>query len=366
MTTRVREIETVDPEEAHRKAVENGLVTVSANPLNCEAPVSALGERVSTPNQHFFVRTHFPLPKLNPSTWRLQIGGRVERPLSLSLQDLRALPSRTVTVTLECAGNGRSLFHPPVPGQEPFGLGAVSTAEWTGVSLAEVLERAGPKVGAREAILRGADGGAVERLTSPIHFERSLSLDDIRASGAILAHTMNGVDLPIEHGYPLRAIVPQWYALASVKWLSEIEVVNQPFSGHYQGHEYMFEWTKNGETVREPVTWMRVRALITEPRDEVARGELAVRGLAWSGEAAIKRVEVSVNDGPWQEALLLGDGTAYSWQQWELITQLNEPGEVTLRARATDLAGHTQPDEPERNTKGYGGNAVEQVRIHCR
>src|SRR5262249_49938756 len=151
-------------------------------------------------------------------------------------------PARTLTVTLECAGNGRSLFNPPVVGQEPFDLGAVSTAEWTGASLAEILDRAGPKVGAREAILRGADVGPVAGLADPIHFERSLSIGEIPTSDAILAYQMNGVDLPIAHGYPVRAIVPHWYALASVKWLAEIEVVNRPFSGHYQGHEYMFEW----------------------------------------------------------------------------------------------------------------------------
>jgi DMSO/TMAO reductase YedYZ molybdopterin-dependent catalytic subunit len=358
-------IETVDPEEAHRKAVANGLVVVSKDPLNCEASIAALDDGVTTPNEGFYVRGHFPLPKLDPATWRLAVGGHVERPLSLSLQDLRAMPARTLTATLECAGNGRSLFDPPVPGQEPFGLGAVSTAEWTGASLAEVLERAGLKVGAREAILRGADIGPVAGLTEPIRFERSLAIDEIRASGAILAYAMNGVDLPIEHGYPLRSIVPRWYALASVKWLAEIEVVNRPFSGHYQGHEYMFEWTKNGEIVRESVTLMRVRALITEPRSEVARGEVAVRGVAWSGEAAIARVEVSLNDGHWQEASLMGDGSPNSWQRWELITRIDQPGAVTLRARATDLAGHTQPDEPERNTKGYGANSVEKVIVRC-
>jgi DMSO/TMAO reductase YedYZ molybdopterin-dependent catalytic subunit len=362
----LEEIETVDPDEAHRKAVENGLVIVSADPLNCEAPLAVLGHSVATPNDSFYIRGHFPLPKLDPSTWRLELTGHVEHPLSLSLDELRGMPSRTLTVTLECAGNGRSLFDPPVVGQEPFGLGAVSTAEWTGVSLADVLERAAPKVGAREAILRGADTGPVKGLTEPIHFERSLSIDEIRESEAILAYAMNGVDLPIEHGYPVRAIVPRWYALASVKWLAEIEVVNRPFSGHYQGHEYMFEWTKNGEVVRESVDLMRVRSLITEPRDEVEPGEITVRGVAWSGQAEIARVEVSVNDGPWQEARLLGDGTPHSWQRWEFTVALDQPSEVTIRARATDLAGHTQPSEPERNPKGYGGNAVERLHIRCK
>jgi len=362
----LKEIETVDPDEAQRKAVENGLVIVSADPLNCEAPLALLGQSVATPNDSFYIRGHFPLPKLDPSTWRLELTGHVERPLTLSLEELRSMPSRTLTVTLECAGNGRSLFDPPVVGQEPFGLGAVSTAEWTGVPLAHVLERAGPKVGAREAILRGADTGPVKGLTDPIHFERSLPIDEIRASDAILAYAMNGVDLPIEHGYPLRAIVPRWYALASVKWLSEIEVVNRPFSGHYQGHEYMFEWTKNGEVVRESVDLMRVRALITEPRNDVDHGEVMVRGVAWSGQAEIARVEVSVNDSPWQEARLLGDGTPHSWQRWELVTQVDQLGDVIVRARATHLAGHTQPAEPERNPKGYGCNAIERIHIRSR
>src|SRR5260370_6119685 len=169
--------------------------------------------------------TTFISPSSIPSTWRLSVGGLVERPLSLALQDLKKMRSHTLVVTLECAGNGRSLLDPPIEG-EKWELGAVSTAEWTGIPLAEVLERAGIKAGAAEVLFRGVDRGTVSGRTGPIHFERSLTLNDAASSEILLAYAMNGEPLPIQHGYPLRMIVPGWYAVTSVKWLSGIEVID--------------------------------------------------------------------------------------------------------------------------------------------
>ncbi|MDQ4146534.1 MAG: molybdopterin-dependent oxidoreductase, partial [Pseudomonadota bacterium] len=167
-----------------------------------------------------------------------------------------------------------------------------------------------------------------------------------------------------QHGYPLRLIVPRWYAVASVKWLTEIELIDRPFTGYYQDNRYWYEWERNGQVVREPATLQQVRALITEPGPnvEVPRGELTIRGVAWSGAAPIARVDVSVGGG-WQEAHLVGERNRHSWQWWELITHVEEPGAITLRARATDLAGRTQPERPEWNRLGYGNNAIQQVPI---
>jgi DMSO/TMAO reductase YedYZ molybdopterin-dependent catalytic subunit len=354
----------LDPEEACQQAIEAGLVVHRAHPLNGETSIPALLGGVVVPNAHFYVRNHFQIPKLDADSFRLAVGGLVERPLSLTLRDLRNMRSQTLFVTLECAGNGRTLFHPPIEG-EKWNLGAVSTAEWTGVPLAEVLDRAGVRTSAREVLFRGADGGVVEGHSAPIRFERSLPLDHARDADVLLAYAMNGEPLPIQHGYPLRVVVPGWYAVASVKWLTDIELIDHPFAGHYHVDKYCYESERDGQPLRVPVTLQRVRALVTEPapNQEVQRGEFGIRGVAWSGAAAIARVEVSVGGGAWQEARLVGERKRHSWQWWELITHVYEPGDVVLRARATDLAGRTQPERAEWNRLGYGNNGIHQSVI---
>jgi DMSO/TMAO reductase YedYZ molybdopterin-dependent catalytic subunit len=354
----------IDPEEACQQAIDAGLVVHRAHPLNSETSIPALVGSVVMPNAHFYVRNHFHIPKIDSESYRLAVGGAVDRPLTFSLRELRRMPAHTTVVTLECAGNGRTLFDPAVPG-ERWNLGAVSTAEWTGVPLIEVLDRAGIRPDAHEVVFRGADGGQIDSAACEIAFERSLPIADARRGEVLLAYAMNGEPLPVQHGFPLRVIVPDWYAVASVKWLSTIEVAVGSFSGEYQTVKYQYEWNRGGQPVREPVTLQRVRALITEPapEQEVARGELAVRGVAWSGAGSIARVEVSLNDGPWQEARLIGERQRHRWQWWELILRVSEAGPMTVRARATDAAGRTQPDVAEWNRLGYGNNAVQRVPI---
>jgi DMSO/TMAO reductase YedYZ molybdopterin-dependent catalytic subunit len=357
----------VDAEDACQAAIDAGLVVHRAHPLNCETSIAALIGGVVMPNAHFYVRNHFQIPRLDLSDWRLEVAGLVDRPLSLSLHDLHTMPSQTSVVTLECAGNGRFSLDPAVPGEQ-WELGAVSTAEWTGVPLTEVLDRAGVRSTAREAVFRGADSGDVEGRADPIRFERSLSLDVARDADALLAYAMNGEPIPLQHGYPVRLIMPNWYGVASVKWLTEIELIDRAFDGYFQAEKYHFEWQRNGAVDREPVTLQRVRALITEPspHEAVELGDLAVRGVAWSGAAAIARVEVSVDGGPWQEARLVGDRHRHSWQWWELLTRLDRPGPFSLRVRATDLAGQSQSEQPEWNPLGYGNNAIQEMRLSCR
>lgn len=355
-----------DPEDACQDAIEAGLVVHRAHPLNCETSIPALIGGVVMPNAHFYVRNHFQIPVLDPSSWRLAVGGLVERPLGLSLRDLHRLPSRTSVVTLECAGNGRVLFDPAVPGEQ-WRFGAVSTAEWTGVPLAEVLERAGVGPSAREVVFRGADHGSVDGQPDAIRYERSLSVDVAREAGALLAYAMNGEQIPLKHGYPVRLVVPDWYGVASVKWLTDIEVVDRPLSAHYQDELYHYEWDAEGGRAREPVTLQRVRALITEPNpdDDVEAGEVAIRGVAWSGAAAIARVDVSIDGGRWEESRLVGDRRRGSWQWWEFITTLPLATSVSVRARATDLAGRCQPEHAEWNRRGYGNNAIQEIVLHC-
>jgi DMSO/TMAO reductase YedYZ molybdopterin-dependent catalytic subunit len=346
---------------------DDELVVHKEQPLNCETSIPALIGGVVVPNSRFYVRNHFATPTLDPATWKLSVHGLVDRPLQLCLRDLQAMPSHTFVATLECAGNGRSGFDPPVPGEQ-WRLGAVSTAEWTGVPLAEVLDRAGVQPEAVEIVMRGADHGHVDGHDDEIVFERSLSVADARESGALLAYAMNGEPLPLQHGFPLRVVVPGWYSVTSVKWLTELEAVSEPLEAFYQTERYYYEWVRDGATVREPVRLQNVRALVTEPGsgDELPAGDVVVRGVAWSGAAAIASVDVRVGDGDWQPARLIGDCQPYRWRWWELLTRIDDAGPTEIRARATDEAGRTQPDEVAWNPLGYGGNAVQVVPVTVR
>jgi DMSO/TMAO reductase YedYZ molybdopterin-dependent catalytic subunit/rhodanese-related sulfurtransferase len=344
-----------------------GLVVHRTRPLNCETSIPALIGGVVMPNARFYVRNHFQTPRLDPASWHLDVRGLVDRPLRLSLRDLHNMRSETLMATLECAGNGRSGFDPPAEGEQ-WQLGAVSTAEWTGVPLAEILDRAGPAPAALEIVFRGADQGDVGEAADPIRFERSLPVADAAHSGSLLAYAMNGEPLPLEHGYPMRLIVPGWYAVASVKWLTDIEAIGSPFTGYFQAKRYVYETRRNGTVAREPVRLQQVRSVITQPSagQEVTPGDLVVRGVAWSGAAPIDKVEVAIGTGPWQNARLIGQRHPHSWQWWELLTQIDSPGQTTLRARATDLAGRTQPEQPQWNRLGYGGNAVHHLPLLVR
>jgi DMSO/TMAO reductase YedYZ molybdopterin-dependent catalytic subunit/rhodanese-related sulfurtransferase len=344
-----------------------GLVVHRTHPLNCETSIPALIGGVVMPTARFYVRNHFDTPRLDPVSWRLEVTGLVDRPLRLSLRDLHNMRSETLVATLECAGNGRSAFDPPADGEQ-WQLGAVSTAEWTGVPLAEILDRVGLTTQAVEIVFRGADRGNAGDAADPIRFERSLPVTDAGQSSSLLAYAMNGEPLPLEHGYPLRLIVPGWYAVASVKWLTEIEATGSPFTGFFQSQRYVYETERNGSVAREPVRLQHVRSVITQPSagQQVTAGDLVVRGVAWSGAAPIDKVEVSLGGGPWQNARLIGQRHRHSWQWWELLTRIDSPGDTTLRARATDLAGRTQPDRPRWNRLGYGGNAVQNVPLLIR
>jgi DMSO/TMAO reductase YedYZ molybdopterin-dependent catalytic subunit len=221
-----------DTRHERQIAAADGLVVHEAESLNCETRPADLGGPV-TPTARFFRRSHFPIPALDRSAWRLAVGGLVHRPLRLSLPELTALPAQTMAVTLECAGNGRARFRPPTPGVQ-WGEGAVGTAEWTGVRLTDVLDRAGVRPGAREIIFSGADQGPVDDAPGQIRFERSLTVRDALESGALLAYAMNGQPLPVRHGYPLRLVVPGWYGAASVKWLTDIRAAAGRFDGYFQ------------------------------------------------------------------------------------------------------------------------------------
>src|SRR5213596_1484809 len=263
------------------------MITREKEPPNLEMPFSAL-ESFVTPNERFYIRCHFPIPKINERDWRLRVGGKVARPFEVIIDDLRQMPTQTITATLECAGNSRVFVVPKVKGVQ-WELGAVGNAEWTGVRLCDVLQRAGIANEAREIILEGADNGTIAEAplsAGKINFARSLpvekALDDV-----LLAHSMNGQPLAAAHGFPLRAIVPGWYAMASIKWLRRIIVSDQPFNGYYQTLDYAF-WKRRGDIARlVPLSEMQIKAEIARPVEGETvptNSNVRIHGAAWTSD----------------------------------------------------------------------------------
>jgi DMSO/TMAO reductase YedYZ molybdopterin-dependent catalytic subunit len=344
-------------------AADPRLVILSQQPLNAETRLDAL-VGLLTPTAAFYKRNHFPIPRLDAASWRLEIAGTVEQPLSLSLAELRALPSRTLTVTVECAGNGRAAMRPPVDG-EPWSYGAVSTAEWTGVPLPLVLRAAGVSAATREIFLIGADAGPVEAAQATLGYVRSMPIAAALDPHVLLAYAMNGEALSPEHGYPLRLIVPGWYGMAAVKWITRLEASPEPFRGFYQHDRYVLRDEQRLDQEPEPLTTMAVRSLICQPaeRDPLTAGTIVVRGVAWSGEAAIARVEFSADGGrTWAEAEFTGDAGRFAWRPWQYVWHA-APGSTSLMSRAYDAAGNTQPDVALWNTLGYANNAMQSVSV---
>jgi DMSO/TMAO reductase YedYZ molybdopterin-dependent catalytic subunit len=257
-------------------------------------------------------------------------------------------------------------LHPPAEG-EPFGYGVASTAEWTGVPLHTVLEAAGLRPSAREVLFVGADGGPnPEAGGVPMIFERSLPVDRALHPDTLLAYAMNGEELPTAHGFPLRLVVPGWYGVASVKWLERISALASPFEGFYQRDRYIMTHPERGETTATPLTTIPPRSLLVAPTEgaSLPRGTLWLRGLAWSGQAPVERVEVSVDDGQtWQAADWTSEPARYAWRTWAYRWEATSPGHATIRSRTIDAAGHTQPAAAEWNRLGYANNAIQIVRV---
>lgn len=326
------------------------LISRGEEPLNQEMPFSTLEEFV-TPAERFYVRCHFPIPQIDAATWRLHVAGAVASPLALTLEDLRAMPSVAAMVTMECAGNGRSFLEPKVKGVE-WDLGAVGNAEWTGVLLREVLERAGAATDAAEVILEGADQGALKEPPRPpgeIRYARSLPLEKAKQD-VLLAYAMNGEPLSRSHGFPLRAVVPGWFGMASVKWLQRMIVTHEPFHGYYQSIDYSYWAQRDALPSLVPLRAMRVKAQIARPHmHEVMRAGSAYRvhGAAWGGDDEITNVEFSSDGGEnWCRATLLGEPVKNAWRFWECTWSAPaRSGAYRLIARATDAAGRTQPRE---------------------
>ena len=335
---------------------------------NHALPLEALRDPITPVGLHYLL-IHFDIPHVDERSWRLEIGGRVERALSLSVDDLLARPSRTLPVTLECAGNGRALLSPRALSQ-PWLTEAVGTAEWTGTPLAPLLEEAGPLEEGREVVFTGLDRGVQGGVEH--QYERSLSLDDALRDEVLLAYAVNGQPLPPQHGFPLRLIVPGWYGMTHVKWLQAITVADGPFAGWQQAVAYRLR--QSDDEQGSPVTRILPRALVVPPGipDFLTRqrlldaGRCMLSGRAWSGWGPVERVEVSIDGGAtWSDAALSDASSAFAWRGWTHPWDAR-PGEYELCCRATDGTGRTQPLEAEWNLDGFCNNAVQRVSVTVR
>lgn len=328
-----------------------GVITRQSNPDNLEYPFSTL-DRFFTSNEQFYVRTHFEVPEATRDGWKLKIEGAVKTAIEISYQELRDMPAYTVPALLECSGNGRVYLEPPQTSIR-WELGAVSTAEWTGVRLADILERVGVKAEAVDVLLEGADQGEFKKpepeTPGKIHYSRSLPLTKARQPEVILAYKMNGEDLPANHGFPVRAIVPGWYGMASVKWLNRIAVLNAPFHGFFQTFAYSIWQRESGAPTLVPVTAIQVKSQIARPMkgEVVAAGKpYRIYGAAWAGDENVVKVELSVDGGTrWEPARLIGDEKPFCWRFWEYEWKSPTKGRATLLSRATDAKGLAQPME---------------------
>jgi DMSO/TMAO reductase YedYZ molybdopterin-dependent catalytic subunit len=328
-------------------------------------PLEAMRYDVTPIGLHYLL-IHYDIPDVDPTAWRLHVGGVVESPFTVDLDTIRAMPRTTRRVTIECAGNGRARLLPR-PVSQPWLVEAVGNAEWTGTPLAPLLRRAAPTSAAREVVFTGSDHG-VERGVEQT-YQRSLSLADAYGDDVLLVYEMNGAPLPPQHGFPLRLLVPGWYGMAHVKWLTDITVIDSAFTGFQQEVAYQLRVDPHEPGV--PVTRMEPRALLIPPGwpDFMTRarflhpGPVSLRGRAWSGYAPITTIEVSSDGGrTWHLATVDSNAPRWDWCGWTWVWEAR-PGQHTLCVRATDASGRRQPTEQPWNRGGFANNTIQQVPV---
>lgn len=333
-------------------------ITSPGSPNSRAFNFAALNQWI-TPNEEFFVRSHFGVPRIDAAPFVMNVTGLVERERRFTLDELIRLPMQEEALTLECAGN-------------LVGWGGVSNARWTGVRLADVLKAAGVRAEAKEVVLIGADGGT-EQEAGGIEvdaYARSIPISKAMEAGTLLVFRMNGEPLPPIHGGPLRALVAGWYGMDSVKWLKQIVVAREPFAGFYQSRRYYEARRVGDSTTRGPLGAMRLKSQIARPINEarLALAPTTIFGAAWCGDAEIARVEVTTDGGRiWQAADLGRDRASRAWRLWSYVWQPAAAGQVVIAARAYDTQGRTQPAErdPQIITP-YANNWIDRRTVEIR
>ena len=347
------------------------MIGMTSRPPQLETPFSVFNDGPITPNDAFFVRYHLagiPL-EIDPDTFTVEVKGKVDKPLKLSLAELKRMPSVEIVAVNQCSGNSRGFFEPRVAGGQ-LGNGAMGNARWKGVSLKAVLDRAGVRKDARQVTFGGLDGPIVDKTPD---FVKALDIDQARNGEVMLAYSMNGQDLPFLNGFPLRLVVPGYYGTYWVKHLNEITVIDSVFDGYWMKTAYRIpdndcNCTEPGTPPKTtiPIGRLTVRSFITSVGDgaKVAAGQpVTLKGIAFDGGTGIKEVAVSTDDGKsWTPAKLGQDLGKYSFREWQLPVTLTA-GPHELKVRATSNGGQTQPMTPLWNPAGYLRNVVETTRV---
>ena len=323
-----------------------------------DAPISPVGRH--------FIRSHFAVPKINFSDWSLLVTGDVESPLDLRYDDLLKMPSHETVSLMECAGNSRSTMQPPAEGVQ-WDNGGVGVARWRGIAVKTVLEKASLKRVATDVLFEGADSGTEPHADGPMCYAMSVPLEKLLETDTILAYEVNGKTLPKNHGFPFRLLVPGWYGMASVKWLTKITVMDHPNGGFHEMDYRIYPATDGkAEAKVKRVTSLMVKSLISMPvkGSFVEPGSHKIKGVAWSGDGHITKVEVSTDDNrTWRPATLEEPSGNYSWQHWEIDWEATCLGHSLIRSRATDSRGNVQPMLAQWNFRGYQVNSIHSVPI---
>lgn len=333
-------------------------------------PLEAL-RRPITPIGMHYVLIHFDVPEVDAAAYELVVDGRVSRPTTLTLGDLRARPAVSMPVIMECAGSGRARLAPR-PVSAPWHDEAIGCAEWTGTPLRGILEDAGLLADAVEVLFTAHDRGVDQGVEQD--YQRSLTVEEALRDDVLLAYAMNGEPLPPSHGFPLRLLVPDWYGMASVKWLRSITVLAEPFEGVQQ--TLLYRYRRSEDDPGTPVTHKKPRALMAPPGipeflsrvRHVPAGRTVVEGRTWSGRHPIARVEFSADGGrSWDDARLEEPNGRHGWSAWSYEWDATE-GDHELCVRATDAAGEVQPLQTADtwNQGGYAVNAVQRVAVRVR
>ena len=346
------------------------MIGLTGRPPQLETPFAVFNDGPITPNNAFFVRYHLAdIPYgLDPDTFTLEIRGKVDKPLKLSLKDIRKMKATEIVAVNQCSGNSRGFFTPRVAGGQ-LGNGAMGNARWHGVPLMTVLDLAGVQAGAKQVTFNGMDVPVMDKTPD---FVKALDIDHARDGEVMLAYGMNGDDLPFLNGFPLRLIVPGYYGTYWVKHLNEITVVDNVFDGFWMKSAYRIPDTPNNAVepgtapkATIPINRFTVRSFITSVTDgaKLKAGRMTLRGIAFDGGKGIKEVAVSTDGGKtWTQAKLGRDLGKYSFREWKLRTEL-AAGASELKVRATNNAGDTQPMDPLWNPAGYLRNVVETLHV---